>query len=54
MGDSFNSIMEVKQKIKMLGTRWREKITPAILNLSSEMGKSPPRSRELNGQPSYN
>ena len=31
------------------GTRWSEKIAPAILQLAEEMGKTSPKSDELNG-----
>jgi len=45
-GHRFTTLDDVRQKILLLGTRWSEKIAPAILQLAEEMGKTPPESDE--------
>ena len=47
-GHRFTTLDDALQ-ILFLGTRWSEKIAPAILQLAEEMGKTSPKSDELNG-----
>ena len=50
IGERFTNIDGVRQKLRLIGSRWNTKISPAIVEYSTEIGNAPPESDDLNGK----